>query len=221
MDPYIHSPKWFKNKNTTINPKNNDDKCFQYALTVALSYEQIKKDPERISKIKPFVEQYDWKEIDFLPHKKDWKKFELNNKSIALNILYVPYNTEKIRHVYKSKYNKEGENQVILLMITDGKKWHYLAVKRLSALLRGITSKHDGDFYCLIYFHSCSIKDKLKKHENVCKNHDCCYVEMPNDDNKILKCNDGEKPMKVPFVIYADLDSLLEKMSTCYNNPEK
>ena len=44
---------------------------------------------------------------------------------------------------------------------------------------------------------------------------------MPNDDNKILKCNDGEKPMKVPFVIYADLDSLLEKMSTCYNNPEK
>ena len=48
MDPYIHSPKWLKNKNTTINPKNNDDKCFQYALTVALNYEQIKKDPQRI-----------------------------------------------------------------------------------------------------------------------------------------------------------------------------
>ena len=65
----------------------------------------------------------------------------------------MPYNTEKIRHAYKSKYNKEHENQVILLMITDAKKWHYLAVKKLSALLKGVTSKHDGDFYCL----NCSI----------------------------------------------------------------
>ena len=63
---YIDSPKWLKNKKTTINPKNNDDKCFQYALTVVLNYEEIKKDPQRISKIKPFIDQYNWKEIDFL-----------------------------------------------------------------------------------------------------------------------------------------------------------
>ena len=52
--------------------------------------------------------------ISFPSHKKDWKKFESNNKSIALNILYVPHNTEKIRHAYKSKYNLNRENQVIL-----------------------------------------------------------------------------------------------------------
>ena len=69
------------------------------------------------------------KEIDFSSYRKGWKKFKSNNKSIALNILYVPYNTKEIRHAYKSKYNLEHENQVILLMITDGKKWHYLAVK--------------------------------------------------------------------------------------------
>ena len=91
-------------KKATINPKNND-KCFQYPLTVALNYEQIKRYPQRISKIKPFIDQYNWKEIDFLSHSKDWKKFESNNKSIALNILYVPNNTEEIRHAYKSKYN--------------------------------------------------------------------------------------------------------------------
>ena len=60
--------------------------------------------------------------------------FESNNKSVVPNVLYVPYNTEEIRHAYKSKYNKERENQVILLMVTDGKKWRYLAVKKLSAL---------------------------------------------------------------------------------------
>ena len=54
---YIDSPKWLKNKKATINPKNNDDKCFQYALTVASNYEQIKKDPQVISKIKPFINQ--------------------------------------------------------------------------------------------------------------------------------------------------------------------
>ena len=66
------------------------------------------------------------------------------------------HNTEKIRHAYKSKYNLERGNQVILLMVTDGKKWHYLAVKSLSALFRGITSKHDGECYCLNCFCSYS-----------------------------------------------------------------
>ena len=132
---YIDPPKWVKNKRATINPQNKkDDRCFQYAVTVVLNHEQIKDHPERISKIKPFIDKYDWKEIDFPSTCKDWKKFESNNKSIALNILYVPYNTEKIRHAYKSKYNLTRENQVILLMITDGEKWHYLAVKSLSAL---------------------------------------------------------------------------------------
>ena len=59
---YIDSPKWLKNKKATINPKNNDDKCFQYAITVALNHEQIKKDPQIITKIKPFIDQYNWKE---------------------------------------------------------------------------------------------------------------------------------------------------------------
>ena len=106
-------------------------------------------------------------------------------------------------------------------MITDGKKWHYLAVKSLPALFRGKTSKHAGDFYCLNYFCLYRTKNKLKKHKKVCENHDYCYVEMPEEDNKILKYNQGDKSMKVPFIIYADLESLLEKMNTCHNNHEK
>ena len=119
-ESYIDSPKRLKNKKALITPKNNYDKCFQYALTIALNYEKIKKDPQRISKIKPFIDQYNRKDINFPSHSKDWKKFESNNKSLALNILYVPHNTEKIRHAYKSKYNLKRESQVILLMITDG-----------------------------------------------------------------------------------------------------
>ena len=83
---YIDSPEWLKNKKATINPKDNDNNCFQYALTFALNYKYIKKDPQRISKIKPFINQYNSKEVDFPSEQKDWKKFELNNKLISLNI---------------------------------------------------------------------------------------------------------------------------------------
>ena len=69
--------------------------------------------------------------MNFLSHNKDRKNFESNNESIVLNISYVPYNTEEIRHAYKSKHNFKRENQVILLMITDGEKWHYLSVKKI------------------------------------------------------------------------------------------
>ena len=53
---YIDSPKWLKNKKAKVNPKNNDDKCFQYAVAVALNHEQTKSHPERISNIKPFID---------------------------------------------------------------------------------------------------------------------------------------------------------------------
>ena len=118
---YIDSPEWLKNKKATIKPKTNNDNCFQYFLTAALNHKQMKCHPERISKINPFIDQYNWKEIDFPSHSKDWKKFEQNNKTIA-DILFVPHNTEKIRFAYKSKHNFKRKNQVILLMVTDGKK---------------------------------------------------------------------------------------------------
>ena len=62
---YEDSLRWLKNKQTTINPKNTDDKCFQYAITLLLNYEGIIKDLQRITKMKPFINQYNWKEINF------------------------------------------------------------------------------------------------------------------------------------------------------------
>ena len=65
-----------ENKKATINLQNNDDNCFQYALTVALTHLNITNNPQRIPKIKLLlIDQYNWKEIDFPSHSKDWKKF--------------------------------------------------------------------------------------------------------------------------------------------------
>ena len=94
----------------------------------------------------------------------------------------------------------------------------------MSALLNGITSNHNGDFYCLNCFHAYTTKNKLEAHKKICENHEYRHVEMPNEDNKIIKYNQGEKSInkiikynqgeksiKSPFIIYADLECLLEK----------
>ena len=133
----------------------------------------------------------------------------------------MPHNTKKIEIAYKSKHNLAREKQVILLMISNGENWHYLTVKNLSRLLRGITSNHDGDFYCLNCLHSYRTKIKLGAHKKICENCNYCHVEMPTKDNNTIKYNHGEKSLKLPFVFYANLECLLEKMSTCYNNPEE
>ena len=173
---YIDSPDWIKNKKTTINPQNKDKECFKYVITASLNHERIERNPQRISKINPFIDKYNWKDIEFTSHSKDWKRFEQNNKTITLNILFVPYNTKQIRPAYISKYNHKRDNQVILLMITDDDKhsngvenWHYLAVKSISGLFRGITSNHKGDFYCLNCFRPYSAENKLKKHKKYAK----------------------------------------------------
>ena len=98
------------------------------------------------------------------------------------------------------------EEKVILLMITDGEKWHYTAVKRLSGLSRGITSTNNGDFDCLNCFHAVRTKNKDEVHQKICENHDYCHVEMPIKDNNIIKYNQGENSIKLPFVVYADLE---------------
>ena len=73
---YIKSPEWILNKRATINPKNKDNKCFQYSITVALNHQNIENHPERISNIKPFIDQYNWEGIDFPAEIKDWEKLE-------------------------------------------------------------------------------------------------------------------------------------------------
>ena len=153
--------------------------------------------------------------------------------------MLIPHNTKTINLAYKSNYNRKHENQVVLLMITNSEqsneadKWHYIALKSvrtddgfnrpirsLSRLFRGITANNNGDFYCLGCLHSFWTDNALKRHEWLCGNSGYCHVEMPIKGNKTLKYNHGEKSLKAPFTIYADLEFLLIKEQSCQNNPK-
>ena len=78
-----------------------------------------------------------------------------------------------------------------LLIIPNGEEWHYLAVKKLLALLTGLTSKNNGDFCCLNWIHFLRTKNKLESHKKVCRNKD-----------------------------FSREESLIEKTDGCKNNPE-
>ena len=110
---------------------------------------------------------------------------------------------------YASKHNSNREKQ-----------WHHLAVKTLSALLRGLKFNHYGDFFCLNCLHTFRTQSKLESNKKACENKDFCNVIMPSEDAKILKFNQNQKSDKAPFILYADLDCIIEKVDECKNNPE-
>ena len=110
-ESYIMSPDWLVNKEATINPKNQkDNKCFQWSIISGLNYNKIKE--KELKKLLKFRRV----DTDFSSYQRDWEEFEQNNTSIALNILFVSYNSEEIKLAYKSNYNKR-KNQVILLRL--------------------------------------------------------------------------------------------------------
>ena len=153
---YIPTIPCVASKKCSFNPQNKKDKiCFVYAMVLALSYHKITNNRHKLSNITPFIQNYNWNDINFSAGSKEYRAFEKYNDSIALNIFYVPDNEKYIGPVYISKFNKTCNYHANLLMITDGKdKWSYFAIRSIPASLRGVTSTHNGDYYCLKCLHS-------------------------------------------------------------------
>ena len=147
----------------------------------------------------------------------DWKTFEKNNGTTALNILYIK--EKEIYPAYISKHNATREKQIILLMIPNEEKQgcHYLAVKQLSALLHWITSKHKDDFYCLNCLHSFRTENLLKKHVKI---YGCSFVANSMTDFYICSAVDFYIFNKWIFNIQQTHIYILQKIfkaSFCFN----
>ena len=110
-----------KSKKDAINPKNDDDKCLQQVAKLTLNHKEIGKNVERITKIKYFIDKYNRERI--------------NKKQYILPMF--------------QNITQSLKKQVILLMIQNKEKWHYLVVTRLSALLTRVISSNNSHFYYL------------------------------------------------------------------------
>lgn len=152
----------------------------------------------------------------------NYKAFERNNQDIVLNILPRTPNEKGINITYRSDHNRTRQKQVILLMIHNNKNhWHYLAVKSLSRLCRGVTLSNHGDFFCLNCLHSFRTENRLKEHEILCEDHSYCRPILPSEGKDILQYISGEKSLKIPDIIYFDLEAQQIKNDSCSNNTER
>ena len=102
-----------------INPQNKDEECFKWAVIEALHHEEIKHHPERISFLRPYENQYNWKGLEFPVSIKKIDKFEKKNLGIAVNLLFSKKKSQNIYTVRRSGRNVKCKKQVNLLMIED------------------------------------------------------------------------------------------------------
>ena len=169
---YIETPQWLEFKKAVVNPTNeNDNFCLVYATTIAIYHKEIGKNPDRISsKLLEHASKLYWNGIDFPASTPDYKRFERFNEDIVLNIMYVPFNEGEeesfdIRPEYISKFNFTRKIQVVLLKISDGDTWHFLALKSdkgensdcmkptksFSRLMRDMSSKSHESYYWMVW----------------------------------------------------------------------
>ena len=126
---YLPLPNWLACKKTIINPKNEDQECFKWAVITASRWEEINNNPERISKLKRFEKDFDWSGIEFPVSVKDIKKFEFRNQ-ISINLLAV-----EGKQIYICRKGGNYEHIINLMLITGNNRKHYVAIKSLSRLL--------------------------------------------------------------------------------------
>ena len=161
---YNELPEWMKSKKAVINSQNKDEECFKWAVIAALHHEEIKKDHQRISRLTPYENKYNGKGLDFPVPIKKIDKFEKNNPSIAVNVLFSKKKSQNIYRARRSKYNVECKKQVNLLMIEDGGKRHYTAIKSISKLLSKLNGRTRRAYHhcmnCLNGFWTGSARDK-------------------------------------------------------------
>ena len=121
---YIELPKWIKSKKVVINPQNKDEECFKWAVIAALHHNETKNKIERITLLRPYKKQYNWKEVEFPVSIKKIDKYEKNNPGVAVNVLLSKKKSQNIYTVLRSERNVKCKKQVNLLMIEDGEKRH-------------------------------------------------------------------------------------------------
>ena len=151
----------------------------------------------------------------------EWKTFQKNNLTIANDVLYLKEMEICPAYILSSTCVNNCEKQIVLLMIPNREKevWHYHAVKQLSALLTGITSKNS--FCCLDCLYSFRTENKPMGHEKVCTSKTFCGTVLLSPKDNILKFDQYLISRKTACISYAYLESLIKTIDKCQDYPER
>ena len=204
---YLPLPDWLAKKKVIINSHNEDEECFKWAVITAENVGM--KDPQRVSNLRKFTDNYNWSGLKFPVSTENIKDFEMSN-DISINVLSV-----ENRDIYICRKGirrapgrpLHGNRESNLLLISKGGIRHYTTIKSLSRLLSRSNSKHHGkQYFCTNCLQSISLESSRDEHQVYCENNEAVRVEMPRKGLTFEFCN-GQNQFKVPFIMYADFES--------------
>ena len=215
---YIKLPKEIANKKAVVNMKNtSDDKCFLWSVLRALN--PVKDHKARIDdKLKSKINTVNMGDIRYPVTLKNVSKFEKLNPDIAVSV-YAYDESYSVGPLYISKHVDRPYN-IKLLLISDEDKTHYCLIEDFSKLVSRQSNKHGHKVHvCERCINPFTTENALKEHEKHCTNEDCVHLKMPAPGSTI-SFKHFEKGQRVPFMVYADFESLLKPISRCESNPE-
>ena len=215
---YIPLPELIKQKNAIINIKNEDDKCFRWSVLRYIHPKEIHG--ERLTDLKKYENDLNFKEINFPVKVQDITKFENNNPDLpGINVFSVNDNNK----IYLLRINqKDCQISIDFFLYSEDEKQHYSLIKNFTRLVRSqYTSHRSSKIYickkCLTIF---TKEDLLEKHISYCGKNETVAVKMPTK-NSILKFQHHFKKLPIPFIIYADFECFTIPVNSCQPNPDK
>ena len=216
-ETWIPLPKELANKKAIINMQNKDNKCFLWCVLRALNPKD--NHPERVDKeLKLKENTLNMDGIEYHVSLKDIDKFENQNPTISITV--YGYREKKGVEPYRNSGNINREHKIILMLLVNDGVLHYCLVKNKSRLLSSQVSKHNGKkYFCDRCLNPFQCEQSLNNHLEYCSNHEAVKIVMPNKGD-ILKFKNYYKGERVPFMIYADTESLIKSLQTCEPSPQ-
>ena len=202
---YLPLPDWLARKKAIVNPHNDDKECFKWSVITTKKVGM--KNPQKVSNLRKFTDNYDWSGLEFPVSIKDIGKFE-NRNNISVNLLAV-----EGRDIYVHRKGRRMMGREInLLMVSEDGINHYTAIKSLSRLLKSSNTKHKcKQHFCMNCLQGFTQEYSKDQHQVYCKDNESVRVEMPKLGSAV-EFKDGQNQFKVPFIMCTDFEPILELM---------
>ena len=198
---YLPLPDWLASKKAIVNPHNDDEEW-----SVIAAENAGMKDPQCVSNLRKFMDNYDWSGLEFPVSIKGIWKFEPRN-NISVNVLAV-----EGRDIYIHRKGQRVGREINLLMVSEDGIRHYTAIKSLSRLLSSKNSNTKRkQHFCINCLQDFTQESSRDQHQVYCENNESVRAEMPKQGSTV-EFKDGQNQFRVPFIMYADFESILETM---------
>ena len=209
---YLPLPEKLANKKAIVNVQNKDNNCFLWSVLAGLH--PARKHSERVSWYRPYLHTLKYDHMPMPVISKDLRKFEKENH-LAINVFGYD------KHVYPLYITDRRDNvtHINLLLITRGESRHYCLIKNLDRLLSGSSKNEHRKYHCLYCLYGYTTRKLKQDHQPICGQYDPQYIEYPKGEAKWLKFTGIFKQLRIPYVIYADFETMPQPISGCNRDP--